>query len=433
MNNTKTLRLFQFNVGAGDHAMMEFPSGNLGIIDFHYTKEHKGLPIIPYLRKKLKNNIPTIEFIIVSHYDLDHVKGLSAFLQFCKDKNIKINNIWLAGTEEKNIFKRQLTGALNKYLKNEKDNAEDEEVKRLRDNVKSFKDNFKQARLLIRSMNINKVYANDFKPLHGDLEGLGEVYAAGPLAKHLEEYFTKDFKPLAEIILWKSLESIKDAPIKDSGVDRNLISSNIYFYLRATKLRLSFGGDTHSKVWLDVINQWKHRKLQKKHPLSADIIKVSHHGSSNSSDSSVWDILTGEKKKVFFGISAGKRKNKDKITAHPSSKTLCDIKNICKKKKVEGIILSTNICMDCVVQHLNFTKVHLDDLDNWSSKESDDYLRKNPALRASFQRHRSKGYREEITENQGAKKGLLAYIYDINLESGEIEVKLGLHQNATNI
>ena len=52
-NDTGKLKLFLFNVGQGDHMLIELPNGEFGIIDFYYqtNMNQNCVPALVYLKK----------------------------------------------------------------------------------------------------------------------------------------------------------------------------------------------------------------------------------------------------------------------------------------------------------------------------------------------------------------------------------------------
>src|SRR5258707_13541528 len=112
MNDDSVLRVYLFNIGAGDHIMLEFPDGSLGIIDFYFQANPLGLsevPALTYLRhlrdekKRRSDDKPiVINFLCISHADLDHLTGLDELLEFVEtpDNNTHLENLWLFGRTE---------------------------------------------------------------------------------------------------------------------------------------------------------------------------------------------------------------------------------------------------------------------------------------------------------------------------------------------
>jgi len=98
MNNIK---IYVFNVGQGDHILLEFPDNKFGIIDVFHDSDincPNEPPALTYLKQKKQNN-PEFEieiaFIHISHYHLDHVLGLEKILYWTLINRVPVYELWL--------------------------------------------------------------------------------------------------------------------------------------------------------------------------------------------------------------------------------------------------------------------------------------------------------------------------------------------------
>ena len=76
------------NVGQGDSIILEWYSTegqNWGIVDCHRYEDSN--PVVQHL---IENEVDSIKFIILSHPHYDHYSGLLELLNFCEQRNIKI-------------------------------------------------------------------------------------------------------------------------------------------------------------------------------------------------------------------------------------------------------------------------------------------------------------------------------------------------------
>jgi competence protein ComEC len=89
-NNSQLLKVTYLAVGQGDGIYVEFPNGEKMIIDTGPPgKDNMGIAytIIPYLDHF---GIKNIDYLVISHFDADHVGGMPYLL-----KNKQINNIFI--------------------------------------------------------------------------------------------------------------------------------------------------------------------------------------------------------------------------------------------------------------------------------------------------------------------------------------------------
>ena len=140
------LKVYLFNVGQGDHILLELPNGEYGIIDFYFEgavglKEPPALTYLENVKRQNPRKQITVAFICISHPDFDHVKGADTFLHWARDNNVTIENFWLpAGKEFADIYE-QYKIALRKYAKDEREKDEGVDLKNrlkgIRDHLES--------------------------------------------------------------------------------------------------------------------------------------------------------------------------------------------------------------------------------------------------------------------------------------------------------
>lgn len=320
------LKVYLFNVGQGDHILLELPNGEYGIIDFYYEGQVglKEPPALTYLENvQLRNPKKTIviSFICLSHPDFDHVKGVDTFLKWVEEKEIKVKNFWLpAGKDFPRLFELY-EDALRKY----KD-------KRERDKGLDFKDRLKGVRDYLKSKAWTG-HADDLqgaiRSLDADLGGV-EVVLIAPLTKHIKKFDEQVWRDVIKSTIQNRIST---------SAQPNLMSSVLLMILN--KHKLLFGGDTGLDVWLECLNEFE-RTHQPRHfgQCRANFIKVSHHGSKNSSSVELWSrIMT---KNSYLAISAGKR------YGHPHAQTLRDIYHATQGSGTYEVV-STNICTRCLI------------------------------------------------------------------------------------
>src|SRR5258707_15298702 len=97
----KGLTVYVFNVGQGDHLLIEFPNGQYGVIDFYHqtttTPNLLSTPALYFLeRRRLASPSKRIRlrFIHITHPDLDHTKGVIEFLSWVEKHQIDLDEFW---------------------------------------------------------------------------------------------------------------------------------------------------------------------------------------------------------------------------------------------------------------------------------------------------------------------------------------------------
>ena len=88
---SKIKSVILFKVGQGDNILLEFQDNTAAVVDFFYSKEQHHPPAFDYI---LSTGIKIIRFIHITHYDLDHIKGLSEFIVLCNRNKIKIEKAY---------------------------------------------------------------------------------------------------------------------------------------------------------------------------------------------------------------------------------------------------------------------------------------------------------------------------------------------------
>jgi len=282
------LKIIQFNVKAGDHTVLEFSDGEIGIIDFHYSAVQNSPPVIQYLKKRIKEYKKplVIKFLCISHYDIDHVKGLYEFIEFVKEENqinddsIIIREVWLPPTAFGGGHKKYCLDLMAETFMSYPDIMDRREE--VRNMINGYKENLEKSLEYFES-NVNYTRAKQFTELHGNLVDNIGAYAIAPA-----DVFVDNFKKNREKLISKFKDDIKafcknNPSIEDlktklkkllNGGDENWLSSIIRF--SNENIALYFGGDAHLKVWLKSLED---AELKNINFISPDFVKVSHHGS----------------------------------------------------------------------------------------------------------------------------------------------------------
>ena len=99
MNKERFLRVSYLDVGQGDSALIEFPSGKTMLIDAGIRIGHFDagrLAVAPYLWDR---GISRIDFVVLSHPQVDHAGGLALILQ-----KFEVGEVWTNGIVRDAVF-----------------------------------------------------------------------------------------------------------------------------------------------------------------------------------------------------------------------------------------------------------------------------------------------------------------------------------------
>jgi len=90
------------DVGHGDSIFVRFPNGRTMLIDggVKFSRYDIGRRVLlPFLWFK---KVSHIDYLVVTHSDLDHIGGLFSIID-----RLSIGEIWMSSTQEKSEFKKQ--------------------------------------------------------------------------------------------------------------------------------------------------------------------------------------------------------------------------------------------------------------------------------------------------------------------------------------
>jgi beta-lactamase superfamily II metal-dependent hydrolase len=429
------LQLFLFNVGQGDHMLLKFPTQEYGIIDFFYDTSYNIVepPCLTYF-KELKRNLPvsefekiTISFFCISHTDKDHVKGICETIKWFHDNGIFIRDFWLAAARDESQLYSFLKDKLALMIENL--NVQDRlkysaNINLYNEGIAEFfsyfekwkKKEFKSTRYSEEDIGTGE-YLVEIRSLRRPCS-LQKCQAInmGPLGTQIDKYINNLTLDIIKKIL--GINNIDDT------TDKNLVSHILRIKFGSTNIL--FGGDTDKEIWEECLEKYEHCDFTFVHDFGnfdSQFIKVSHHGSKNSSSSKIWEKIIGVKGIVYLGISAGNHMG----FKHPNVETLNEIRNL--RKDVN--ILSTNICQsrimdnhfdkeyhlwydECIERNLRYGK----DEFNSNDQEINDVINKTK-------------YHDDISETKDESLGLFAYIFEISDNLDEV-IKVRMALSKTN-
>ena len=353
--DTGKFRIYLFNVGQGDHLLIRLPSGAYGIIDFYYSRTEGFTcpPSLTYFRAlqaemgkaKFKTNIK-IAFVCFSHYDMDHIKGLSESFSWLSKNVGEIGAFWLPGSRSEEFMVSLLDEKLND-LKEKLKKIDPEILKQITVNRAHYKKELKLFNTEFHKWKTNNPKATEvlrglklLDPFAADPDITS--FCLGPLEDHLEDFETLNSLKVASRLLNITDDRFNQlAKTMASDQDSNIVSHIIW--IKHLGKNLFFGGDCHLTVWedcLDKFDQSKYKKDTIMGPVRSDFIKASHHGSKTCTDNELWNRIADEKKTIV-AVSAGQHNG----YKHPSDQWLKDVKNSTKYD-----IYSTNSCANCILK-----------------------------------------------------------------------------------
>ena len=416
----ETLKVITFNVGQGDHILIQFPTGRYGIIDCFFDDKRLDQvepPALTYFRaiynellteiqeaypkvdkkslveqadKAFKDSV-IIDLFCISHADHDHVRGALALLDWLSEKSVIINRFWLSGAKDEFSYRNKFMDFVKELLKSRKA-LFSKKQKVSRTILKSYESTMTKLLSKINSWDRCDIkgrnkpikdYMVGYKIVDNRIVESGElrVECIGPLDEQLKKFEQLSYvnhikKVLGDIFIWNESDLLSQekeklnqlteeernfwAPIKS---DKNLMSHLLWFQFYDN--HLIFTGDTHGNIIEECIQNYIDR-IKKNNDVSflknVDFIKVAHHGSKNSSSQQIWNMLLSKEKSSQLAISAGRHNG----YKHPSSDFLEDLGN----SKAQSTIYSTNICTSCLKNELEGIEFNgLEDIikDNWYS------------------------------------------------------------------
>lgn len=256
------LKIHVLNVNHGDSIVIEFPNGEWGLIDSN--KVDNSIPALDFL---ISRDVKKLAFLCITHPHADHYAGMSSIINHFQNR---IEEVWLFDLD---------SIRLREYLKQIQETIETPIAH------ENFSELTKIARLLFSKS--HKITTN-IQFLRGimDLRTVGGVTirCLAPLGKQYSKYLSYISSPKKE---------------DSNNIDENLISSIIELEYNGAKVLL--GGDAPLESW-----EALHKKmLNDNKTLSANLVKISHHGSISAFSDKMWSNIANEK--TVAAISVGNK------------------------------------------------------------------------------------------------------------------------------
>lgn len=417
---SEKLQVFLFNVGQGDHILIKFPTGEYGIIDFYYDAANKipEPPALSYFKVLKKELTPeefeniTISFFCISHTDKDHIKGVCETIKWFYDNNIFIQDFWLGAARDETqffLFLKDKLPALMESMELEERLRFYHQMEQLKTGIGSFfeyfekwkRKEFRSPRYAVEETGRGE-YLVEIRPLNRPSGHTGtKAFNLGPLGTHIDSYINN--------MTFELVKNILGVDEGENEVDKNLVSHILR--IQFGENNLLFGGDTHKEIWEDCLRAYQSSLgnfVQTFGPFDARFIKVSHHGSRNSSSPEIWQKIITDNGEAMLGISAGQHKK----YRHPHSET---IEHIQSTKKISSIF-ATNICSECILEMAPNKELH-----QWYDNfiESNHRFGKNATEYENVIERVIERVREPVSLQEIEGVGLLGYIFEFSDKATE--------------
>jgi Predicted hydrolase (metallo-beta-lactamase superfamily) len=353
------LQVFVFNVGQGDHLLIQLPNGSYGIIDTHYdlkTNPHNEPPGLTFLKKqKAAGEKIRLRFFHLSHFHQDHLKGLKQWIDWIQINDIQLDYLLLPGTSDSKGFIDMVLESLSdaqfmtSFWANRMDLYHKMETfrknystsslhaldgfkkclnKAVLSNKKRKKEKKEDETEIIYLNAINRIYLfHDYDDIPPPLS----IYCIAPLPNFIQDFGSDKEETISSIFGEKG--QIKD--------DTNQNDISTVLLLRYGYQALTFGGDAEIKSLVASIDHIEKHKTLKKNiggGFKSHFIKVFHHGGSQSSTPKIWKAFLAENSQVHLAISAGINKKYN----HPHKKTIDDAKKVASEINSSINIYATN-------------------------------------------------------------------------------------------
>ncbi len=280
-----------FYVGDGDCILLRFPDGTLGLVDSNRTSWTPSCPAIPAIQQAGGR----LDFVCLTHPHQDHYRGLFEVLSTA---GITVREFWHTLTDVHDVIryfnKGYGGGPLDALSKRFYEGANREFVE-LMNCVYADEE---ASKLIIRSLSEQKGL---------DSRGGVEILCLAP--------FDRDRTAFVKRLLAALNQGRRVAACTSNDVSAVLI-------LRFGNAVVLLCGDAPARVLKKVVADAATRKGADW--MRSHVVKVSHHGASDSQYDGLWDDLRTGLEEVAV-ISAGS-------SAHPSSETLDALRE--SKRKV---------------------------------------------------------------------------------------------------
>lgn len=278
---SKDLVITLFDVGFGDHILIEFPLGGIGIVDSCVPEGANEPPVLERLReirerRGMKRALP-VNFLCVTHPHEDHISGIMQILQ---EPKISVKEFWHSMSSDLDVILDylNLTGG-KKYPGAEPIS----EVIRVRGAVRDFLEAIKHAK--DQKKLVPLVELRDFRrrPRIGGVR----IECIAPSDKAVTRYI-------------KRID--KDLKFRQDKATSYANRISLVLHLTYGEKRLILGADAVRANWRETIKGAEQLVcIEELFPVH--LMKAPHHGATNTFYRGLWNVLLIEQ--AFVAISSG--------------------------------------------------------------------------------------------------------------------------------
>ncbi|MFM2599554.1 ComEC/Rec2 family competence protein [Vibrio fortis] len=229
--------------------------------------------------KKVVDEIPQVDLLILTHIDDDHIAGLLNWFECDDDALTKVKKVWFN------------SGCLlSEYFKKPQTNQEDPLIKKILDNNTSvrqglkFVDMIKEAgiwdRTVIKSTDRYQIFGLEFLILSPNDHKLELL-----LGKWEKDKKSLNTRSRNDYSLTIKQHISNDSFKEDKSIPNG---SSISFVIKDNEKNYVFLSDSHPSV---IIESLTNLGITPDNPLPAEFVKVSHHGSKHNTNNELLELI----------------------------------------------------------------------------------------------------------------------------------------------
>lgn len=267
------LEVHIFGAGQGESVVLRLPGNQWGVIDC-FAQEIDDCGTNPSLQFLKNQGVETLDFLCMTHPHRDHVRGMSQFL-----REFEIRSFW----RPVSMSQQRLEWILKtihgeNWLPEEPKATEDvEELFLVFSMLKGKNPDLLKGRPPKTELGTTKTLLSSQE--HSPVK----IWALAPSASQADRYENSLARNFGEDRKYRR-------PGKNDRPDHNI--SSMALLVEFGETRLVLGGDVLKSGWDDVMTNFDAA------PLSAQLVKVSHHGSAGAYCPGLWEAFSDGTKPI---------------------------------------------------------------------------------------------------------------------------------------
>jgi beta-lactamase superfamily II metal-dependent hydrolase len=235
--------------------------------------------------KQIRKNEQFIDLLVLTHFDDDHIGGVLRWLNKDKEASKLIKKVWFNSGKE---IAKKFEINENKDLDIEIINGADDFHTSPKQGIKFEKylrdNNLWEGKIIEQGSELD-FFGLQFKILSPNKEKLDKLLK---LYKKQKDYFTSGNEYDFHTSLKDFIDEENQPGFKFKEDKSVANGSSIAFIMKYEGKSFLFLGDAHPSVVIEGLNKFGFRKDNK---LSAEFIKVSHHGSKHNTNKELLEIV----------------------------------------------------------------------------------------------------------------------------------------------